>query len=125
MQQKYEEAEHEYSLNYIVRTGQAGKAKNEQTKHDLTDQIAIQEMKNQLMALKVDTRKKFFDFIPASSSTVHFRNMYNNQEAMNSAASMQRTQTPQPAQPMAPIKPTQPAASNDQPHFNLGNYVMP
>ncbi len=125
MQQKYEEAEHEYSLNYIVRTGQAGKAKNEQTKHDLTDQIAIQEMKNQLMALKVDTRKKFFDFSPASQSTIHFRNLYNNQEAMNSAASMQRVQTPQPAQPMAPIKPTQPAASNDQPHFNLGNYVMP
>ena len=51
--------------------------------------------------------------------------MYNNQDVMNSATSMQRTQTPQPAQAMPPIKPTQPAASNDQPHFNLGNYVMP
>jgi len=64
MHEQYQEAEHAFHLNAIERNGVANKAKNEQTKFDLVDQIEIQEMRNQLMSLKVDTRKKFFDFSP-------------------------------------------------------------
>ena len=62
MQESYNNAEHGYELSAFERLDAATKAKNEQAKHDLADQIAIQEMKNQLMGLKVNTRNKFFDF---------------------------------------------------------------
>ena len=48
----------------INRNGKATKAKNEQAKIDLTDQIVIQKMKNELNTLKAQSRKTYFDFSP-------------------------------------------------------------
>jgi len=64
MQHEYEETEHAYGLHTIHRTGKATKAKNEQSKLDLTDQIEIQKMKNELNTLKAQSRKTYFDFSP-------------------------------------------------------------
>ena len=82
MQHEYEEAEHSYGLHSINRNGKATKAKNEQTKLDLTDQIVIQKMKNELNTLKAESRKTYFDFSP-NHSNAQYRTHYTNGFAQN------------------------------------------
>jgi len=80
MQHEYEETEHAYGLHSINRNGKAVKAKNEQTKVDLTDQIAIQKMKNELNTLKAQSRKTYFDFSPNNPNT-QYRTQQNTHYA--------------------------------------------
>lgn len=78
MQHEYEETEHAYGLHSINRNGKATKAKNEQAKIDLTDQIAIQKMKNELNTLKAQSRKTYFDFSPNTQYRTQYANGFGD-----------------------------------------------
>lgn len=121
MQHDYEETEHAYGLHTIVRNGKATKAKNEQTKLDLVDQIAIQGMKNELNTLKAQSRKTYFDFSPNNQYSNHYNHQYrahypngqsaNYQSAVSEAAVTQNAAT---------------SSDNTDKHapFNNGYYAM-
>jgi hypothetical protein len=140
MQHEYEEAEHSYGLHSIHRNGKATKAKNEQTKLDLSDQIAIQKMKNELNTLKAQSRKTYFDFSPNNPNTQyrthytngpaeHFGGMntaypgaYNNANANGQTMHTQAQATKNVAEPK---KPAAEASSNDKPNpLTDGFYAM-
>ena len=78
MQHEYEETEHAYGLHSINRNGKATKAKNEQAKIDLTDQIAIQKLKNELNTLKAQSRKTYFDFSPNTQYRTQYANGFGD-----------------------------------------------
>ena len=137
MQHEYEEAEHSYGLHSINRNGKATKAKNEQTKLDLTDQIVIQKMKNELNTLKAESRKTYFDFSPNNPNT-QYRTHYTNGPAehfggvnataypgTNSNSQTMHTQTQATKNVAEPKKPAAEASSNDKPNpLTDGFYAM-
>ena len=140
MQHEYEETEHAYGLHSINRNGRATKAKNEQTKLDLVDQIAIQGMKNELNTLKAQSRKTYFDFSPNPQYNASYRNTYATgqhthfaSDYVNPNTSYQAnpSQSGETQKPMETNKPTEAKktvsehGATDQPApFNNGYYAM-
>lgn len=134
MQHEYEETEHAYGLHTIHRTGKATKAKNEQSKLDLTDQIEIQKMKNELNTLKAQSRKTYFDFTPNPQygtqhhmqQSTHYANGY--QSNFGNANASSQTMYSQAKATMAskneaePKKPATESASNDKVNPLAGGY---
>jgi len=92
MQHEYEETEHAYGLHSINRNGKATKAKNEQAKLDLTDQIAIQKMKNELNTLKAQSRKTYFDFSPNTQYRTQYSTGYRAANANTHSDTYTNTQ---------------------------------
>ena len=124
MQHEYEEVEHVYGLHSITRNGKATKAKNEQAKLDLTDQIEIQKMKNELNTLKAQSRKTYFDFSPNTNYHTQYASGYGagfGNPYANSPASFQAKTAKNEAEVKKPVV----ESSTDKPNpLNDGYYAM-